>query len=131
MRLWVAGILMLAAVGLWIVLGVRGKESVVPEAARTQAAQSQLPVLGSVVAPLPEGPGKSIAERTCLPCHSGDILRQQRLTEKQWTAVLTKMAGWGAELSDSDRVVLMPYLVSQFGPENNRFQPAAVRPIQP
>jgi hypothetical protein len=121
---------MLAAVGLWIVLGVRRKEPIVPEAARTQAAQSQLPELG-VITPLPEGPGKSVAERTRLPCHSGDILRQQRLSEKQWTAVLTKMAGWGAELSDSDRVLLMPYLVSQFGPENNRFQPAAVRPIQP
>ena len=131
MRLWLAGILMLAAVGLWIMLGVRRKEPVVPEAARTQAAQGQLPVLGSVVTPLPEGAGKSVAERTCLPCHSGDILRQQRLTEKQWTAVLTKMAGWGAELSDTDRVVLMPYLVSQFGPENDRFQPVAVRPIQP
>ena len=131
MRLWVAGILMLAAVGLWIVLGVRRKEPVVPEAARTQAAQSQLPVLGNVITPLPEGSGKTVAERTCLPCHSGDILRQQRLTEKQWTAVLTKMAGWGAELSDTDRVVLMPYLVSQFGPENDRFQPVAVRPIQP
>jgi hypothetical protein len=131
MRLWVAGILMLAAVGLWVVLGIRRKEPIVPEAARTQATQSQLPELGSVITPLPEGSGKTVAERTCLPCHSSDILRQQRLNEKQWTAELTKMTGWGAELADSDRAVLLPYLLSEFGPDNDRYRPVAVRPIEP
>jgi len=125
-----AAILMVAAVGLWIALEIRRPErSVVPKAATTDITGTTLPELGSVITPLPEGSGKSIAERTCLPCHSSDILRQQRLTEKQWAAALTKMTGWGAELSDSDRVVLLPYLVSQFGPENDRFVPVSVRPV--
>ena len=131
MRLWVAGILMLAAIGLWITLSARRAKDTVPESTPSNVSSAALPTLGSVITPLPEGPGKPVAERACLPCHSGDILRQQRLTEKQWTASLTKMAGWGADLSDSDRVVLLPYLVSQFGPENDRFQPVAIRPIEP
>ena len=129
MRLWVAGILMVAAVGLWIALSARRTgHQVVPQTTTTES--SALPVLGSVITPLPEGPGKGIAERTCLPCHSSDILRQQRLTEKQWGAALTKMTGWGAELADSDRVALLPYLLSHFGPENDQFVPVAVRPIE-
>ena len=30
--------------------------------------------------------GRQLVEASCLPCHSADILVQQRLTEKQWTA---------------------------------------------
>jgi len=52
-------------------------------------------------------------------------------SEEEKFAELTKMAGWGAELSDSDRVGLLPYLMIQFGPDNDRFQPAAVRPVRP
>jgi len=131
-KLWVAGILMVAAVGLWLVLSVRHPaQNPVSPSITNDSTGATLPELGSVLTPLPEGSGKEIAERACLPCHSSDILRQQRLNEKQWTAELTKMAGWGAELSDSDRVGLLPYLMIQFGPDNDRFQPAAVRPVRP
>ena len=132
MKLWVAGILMVAAVGLWLVLSVRHPaQNLISQATTTDSTGAALPGLGSVITPLPEGTGKAIAERACLPCHSSDILRQQRLNEKQWTAELTKMAGWGAELSDSDRAALLPYFMSQFGPDNERFQPVPVRPVQP
>jgi hypothetical protein len=121
---------MVAAVGLWIALGLRHPQNaVLPQGAATDTTGAALPELGSVITPLPDGPGKGIAERTCLPCHSSDILRQQRLNEKQWTAELTKMTGWGADLADSDRAALLPYLMTQFGPENERFVPVAVRPI--
>jgi hypothetical protein len=131
MRLWVAGILMVAAVGLWIALEVRRPErDVIPRAITSDTTGATLPVLGSVITPLPEGLGKAVAERTCLPCHSSDMLRQQRLNEKQWTAELTKMTGWGADLADSDRVALLPYLMSQFGPDNDHFAPVPVRPVE-
>ncbi|HET9232804.1 MAG TPA: hypothetical protein VFP10_01535, partial [Candidatus Eisenbacteria bacterium] len=91
---------------------------------------TDLPALGSKLTPLPEGNGKAVADQACLVCHSGDILRQQRLTEKQWGAVITKMIGWGAQLTDEERKVLEPYLIQEFGPEN-RFMPVVVRPIEP
>ena len=88
-----------------------------------------LPVLGTKLAELPPGEGKIVADQACLNCHSADMVRQQRLTEKQWTAEVTKMTGWGAEVPDSKRDALLAYLVKNFGPDNNRFEPVATRPV--
>jgi mono/diheme cytochrome c family protein len=88
-----------------------------------------LPVLGTKLAELPPGEGKAVADQACLNCHSADMVRQQRLTEKQWTANLTKMAGWGAEVPDSKRDALLAYLVKNFGPDNDRFEPVVTRPV--
>ena len=92
---------------------------------------ADLPQLGTLIAPLPEGPAKDVADRACLNCHSGDVLRQQRLTEKQWTANVTKMIGWGAEVPEDRREELVRYLAKNFGPGNVAFRPVAVRPIRP
>ncbi len=91
---------------------------------------ADLPQLGTLIAPLPEGPAKGVADGACLNCHSGDVLRQQRLTEKQWTANVTKMIGWGAEVPEDRREELVHYLARNFGPGNVAFQPVAVRPIR-
>ena len=127
MRLWVAGILMVAAVGLWIALDVRRSEKQAVSGTGDTGGM-MLPVLGSVITPLPDGDGKAIAERACLACHSGDMLRQQRLTEKQWTAELTKMTGWGAVVPEDQKAALIAYFVEHFGPDNDRFQPVVAQP---
>lgn len=88
-----------------------------------------LPVLGTRLAELPPGEGKAVADQACLNCHSADMVRQQRLTEKQWTAEVTKMTGWGAEVPDSKRDALLAYLVKNFGPDNDRFEPVVTRPV--
>ena len=90
---------------------------------------TKLPQLGAQLTPLPDGAGKAAAETTCLPCHASDIIRQQRLTKQQWTATLTKMANWGADVSDPQKEVLLEYLVTHFGPDNVSFQPAVTRPV--
>ena len=90
--------------------------------------RGELPELGAATPALPDGEGRAIAERTCLACHSGDVLRQQRLNERQWTASLNKMKGWGAELADPDATRLTAYLTEHFGPENHRFRPMVTRP---
>ena len=87
-----------------------------------------LPVLGTRLAELPPGPGKATADAACLKCHSADILRQQRLNEKQWGASVTKMAGWGADVPEPQRDELITYLVKNFGPDNDRFKPVVTRP---
>ena len=92
------------------------------------AFDESLPVLGAQLAELPPGPGKATADAACLKCHSADILRQQRLNEKQCAASVTKMAGWGADVPSDKRDELISYLVKNFGPDNDRFRPVVTRP---
>jgi hypothetical protein len=87
-----------------------------------------LPVVGTQLGELPAGPMKAVADAACLRCHSADMVRQQRLTEKQWTAEITKMAGWGAAVPEDQKAALVAYLVEHFGPDNDRFQPVEARP---
>ncbi len=88
-----------------------------------------LPEFGVHLAELPPGQGKAIADRACLQCHSADMLRQQRLTEKQWTAEVTKMAGWGADVKDEEKAELIGYLLKNFGADAGAFQPVETRPF--
>jgi hypothetical protein len=87
-----------------------------------------LPVPGTQFKPLPEGSGKAQVEAACYACHSADLLVQQRLTEKQWTATVEKMIRWGAEVKDADKAVIISYLAQRYGPQN-RFMPTATRPV--
>ncbi|HMF08578.1 MAG TPA: cytochrome c [Thermoanaerobaculia bacterium] len=89
----------------------------------------RLPVLGTHLSDLPPGPAKSVIDQACLLCHSTDMLRQQRLTEKQWTAEVDKMVKWGSDLPQDRREALIAYLVANFGPDNDRFQPVITRPV--
>jgi len=57
------------------------------------------------------------------------MARQQRLTEKQWTAEVEKMIRWGAEVSPQDKAALTGYLFSHFGPDNDAFRPLDVHPL--
>ena len=93
------------------------------------AFDETLPMLGTQLGELPAGPAKAVAESACLKCHSADILLQQRMGEKQWSANLTKMIGWGAEVPDDKKDELVAYLVKSFGPDNDRFVPKVVRPV--
>jgi hypothetical protein len=88
-----------------------------------------LPLLGTQLRPLPEGKGRAQVEASCLPCHSSDILLQQRLTEKQWTASVEKMIGWGAKLRPEDKTIVVAYLSKHFGPAN-KFTPVKTRPAK-
>jgi mono/diheme cytochrome c family protein len=88
---------------------------------------AKLPVLGTTFHSLPAGHGKSLAEGSCFRCHSADMLVQQRMTGKQWTAEVDKMIRWGAVVKDRDKPVLLAYLAKHFGPEN-KFTPIRTRP---
>ena len=88
-----------------------------------------LPLLGTEFHQLPAGEAKEAVEAACYPCHSADLLAQQRLTEKQWTANVEKMIRWGAKVSDADKPRIITYLSKHFGPEN-KFTPIEVRPIR-
>lgn len=87
-----------------------------------------LPMPGTQFKQLPAGAGKTQVEAACYTCHSADILVQQRLTEKQWTAAVDKMIRWGAVVPEGEKDVIVRYLARNFGP-NNRFTPTKVAPI--
>ena len=87
-----------------------------------------LPILGTKFHSLPAGTGRQLVEASCLPCHSPDILVQQRLTEKQWTAEVDKMIRWGAVMKDSDKPAVIAYLSKNFG-VTNTFTPTKTRPV--
>lgn len=94
---------------------------------RSISFDRNLPVLGTRFHSLPAGRGKQEVEASCFPCHSADMLAQQRLTEKQWTAEVDKMIRWGAVLKESDKPAVVAYLTGNFGPAN-KFTPVRTRP---
>lgn len=93
--------------------------------------QQRLPVPGTKFHDLPPGDGRADVEAACYACHSADLLAQQRLTEKQWTATVEKMMRWGAPLEESKKSAVIAYLAKHFGPDNKNFTPIAVTPVQP
>ena len=87
-----------------------------------------LSLLGTHFKPLPPGPARAKVEASCYPCHSADLIAQQRLTEKQWTATVEKMIRWGAVMKDEDKAPMIAYLSKHFGLEN-RFTPTKTKPV--
>ena len=94
---------------------------------RSVSYDHRLPVLGTRFHSLPAGKGKQLVEGSCFACHSADLLVQQRLTEKQWTAEVDKMIRWGAVVKESDKPAVVAYLARNFGPAN-KFTPVRTRP---
>ncbi len=91
-------------------------------------ATKPLPKLGTQFHTLPDGKGKSQTEAACYRCHSADMLMQQQLTEKQWTATVEKMMRWGATVSEADKPVIIAYLAGHFGKEN-KFTPIRTKVV--
>lgn len=96
---------------------------------RAVSYDTALPALGTKFHSLPAGHGKELVEAACLRCHSADMLAQQRLTEKQWTATVEKMMRWGAVVKDDDKSPIIAYLTKHFGVENRGFVPTRARPV--
>ena len=84
-----------------------------------------LPQPGTKFKELPPGEAKADIEAACYACHAGDLLVQQRLTPKQWTATVEKMMRWGAVVPESQKTPIIDYLSKHFGPEN-KFEPTKV-----
>jgi mono/diheme cytochrome c family protein len=60
----------------------------------------------------------------CLQCHEEELLAQQRLTDKQWTAVVKKMQGWGAPIEPENFDALVKILAATYG--KDEWKPARV-----
>jgi hypothetical protein len=128
----------LAAAGLLFALADTSPVAAAPKKKKKKADvtkeapanfDTSLPVLGTKLAEFPPGPMKPLADASCLNCHSADIAVQQHLTEKQWAAEVTKMAGWGAPVPEDKKSELVAYFVQHFGPDNTGWQPVVTRPL--
>lgn len=65
---------------------------------------------------LPPGAGRDIVERSCVTCHSLDVVTAERGSAAHWAQVINQMVGRGAELSDPEIDTVVKYLSSHFGP---------------
>jgi len=57
----------------------------------------------------------------CLPCHDNLMLEQQRLTPKQWGAVVKKMQGWGSQIPADNVDMVVAYLSKRYSPDSAEF----------
>jgi cytochrome c5 len=91
--------------------------SVLTEAEKTTVVDYlalSFPPRKSSTASTGEKPGKSLFEDKCLLCHGIDLTEQQRLARAGWTREVEKMVRWGAEVSDTEKPLIVDYLADKY-----------------
>ena len=68
----------------------------------------------------PDGPGRAVAQRSCLICHSAMLITQQHKDSTGWEKTVHQMEAWGVKVTPPERDSLMLYLRSSFGPREKR-----------
>ena len=69
------------------------------------------------LARLPEGAGQTIAQRSCVMCHSAMLITQQHKDSTGWEKTVKQMETWGAPVAHAERETLLAYLRRHFGAE--------------
>ena len=64
---------------------------------------------------LPDGPGKAVTEKMCLPCHGLENVVKNRLTKDRWAKEVDDMVARGATGSDEEIEQVINYLAANFG----------------
>jgi cytochrome c5 len=85
-----------------------------PDAARPAAPAPRLHA--STAKHLPDGPGRTAVERSCLVCHSAMLITQQHKDAAGWEKTVHLMETWGAPLPAGARDSLLAYLNAHFSP---------------
>jgi mono/diheme cytochrome c family protein len=81
-------------------------------------------------ATLPAGPELTALRSNCITCHSAGLVTQQRLSAATWKAEVTKMRGFGAQITPAQEPAFVAYLARYLGPEVPRSsaQPTVTAP---
>lgn len=67
---------------------------------------------------LPAGEAKVLVEKTCgTTCHSIDVVTSQRMSAKEWDALVQNMVARGARASDAEMKTIVEYLGTTYGPK--------------
>lgn len=83
--------------------------STAPQPAIPQAASS------ADHSDMPEGAGKDLTLRTCSKCHAITNITKQHKDIDGWTAIITKMVGYGLVAPDDDLETILAYLAKNYG----------------
>jgi mono/diheme cytochrome c family protein len=113
-------------VGLALALGSACEKT---KSSRTVSLDAEAPHVASAQSATPSpaaASGADMVRESCLPCHSEEILLQQRLTSDQWAAVVKKMRGWGAALEPEREIALVRYLAEHYTPDAGAFTPQVI-----
>ncbi len=77
----------------------------------------------------PEGPGRAILERACGSCHdAGSITTHHFATPGEYKDIIDAMIGTGAQVSDTEKPILVDYLFTNYG---KKPEPGAAPPPDP
>jgi len=64
----------------------------------------------------PEGPGRAILERACGSCHDAGVITTNHFaTPGEYKDIIDAMIGSGAQVSDTEKPVLVDYLFVNYG----------------
>lgn len=59
--------------------------------------------------------GATLLDTRCSVCHSTERVKQAKKTNEQWDQTVTRMVGKGAQLTESEKTVLLGYLSKIYG----------------
>ena len=68
------------------------------------------------VNPLPPGEHMPLVLGACIPCHSAEMVAQQRLDRPTWEAIVDRMISYGAPITPETRPLILQYLATRLGP---------------
>jgi cytochrome c5 len=57
----------------------------------------------------------AVLQRACTSCHGIDLTTGQPRSRDEWTDVVSRMVGAGAQLNDDEYNILIEYLATQYG----------------
>jgi cytochrome c oxidase cbb3-type subunit 3 len=66
-----------------------------------------------------EQQGLAFINARCTICHSSDLITQQQLDRSMWTKEVDKMIKWGAPVRPEERIFLLDYLSTYYGPQRS------------
>ncbi len=84
------------------------------------AATRGTPIVGAFApVELPAGGAKTLVQKTCgTGCHSVEVVTSQRMSAKEWNAIVQNMVARGAQASDAEMKAIVDYLAKTFGPRD-------------
>lgn len=101
---------------LLLVAGVLFANVALAQPAGVPPAKPSAPPADAGPHELPEGPGKTVIQTACAQCHGVDVATNQPRSREEWTDVVSRMVGNGAQLSDDDYNRVIDYLAKHYGP---------------
>lgn len=65
---------------------------------------------------LPPGKMQAKVKASCTQCHTVANITKKTHNRAEWSKILDKMTGYGADVDDKDRDAIIDYLTANFGP---------------